>query len=82
MSSFNDALALGIVGNACFKRDERWEQKLRKVAEVYPGPLSVLMVFGVPIMENAARHCAIQCQAASTVCKEAKIYPEKVSILT
>ena len=60
---------------------ERREQKLRKAAEVYPGPLSILMVFGVPIMENAARQCAIQCRAASPVCREAKIYPEKVSIL-
>ena len=59
---------------------ERREQKLRKAAEVYPGPLSVLMVFGVPILENATRQCATQCRAAFPVCKEAKIYLEKVSM--
>ena len=59
---------------------ERWEQKLRKAAEVYPGPLSVLMVFGVLITESVARQCATQCRAAFPVCKEAKIYLEIVSI--
>ena len=60
---------------------ERWEQKLRKATEVYLGPLSVLIVFGVLITENVSRQCATQCLAAFPVCKEAKIYLEKASIL-
>lgn len=50
--------------------------------EVYAGPLSVLMVWGIPKATKADHHCEMVSKFLSPVCAEVHIADEKVLVDT
>lgn len=82
MSAFDNALALGVVWNAEFVENSKFCQKSCNFAEVFAGPLSDLMVLGVPKTEKQCKKWAITSRVASPVWREVQRKPLNVSIDT